>query len=488
MRATSTAATGHDGPGTQRPGHLQQHRQHAHHRLQAPACRVPGPALRERAPRRRADLADQGNIAARRASSSAPASRPSPPRASMTQGNMLADRQGPRSRHPRRRLLPDPDAGRPHRLYPRRLVRARRARAAWSPRDGYRGAARHHHPAERHRRHRSTRRARSRPSSPARRRRSMLGQLQLASFVNKAGLAGDRRQPVPRDAGIGPAAARRRRTPTASATCMQGYLEQANVEAVSEISDLITAQRAYEMNSKVITRRRPDAVRRPPSMLRLEGFAPCIAVPSSSHLRSLCAPCRFATPSRASRHSRATRDGATGARPAAHESSVIKITGGLVRIGDLIENAVCCRRWWRSSTSAFRISDLSGARPVAAHRRGGARARASYVSERRHRASPRSCVTRAKRAASPQRLSRRIATPSRASQCAVRRGRCIGITFARDSSTVARRPAAAPTHRPILRVEPRPSTRTRRASTSRSNVPGSHGGCALKPCAISGSS
>src|SRR5713226_1530539 len=33
----------------------------------------------------------------------------------------------------------------------------------------------------------------------------------------------------------------------------QGNLEQANVEAVTEISDLISAQRAYEMNSKVIT-------------------------------------------------------------------------------------------------------------------------------------------------------------------------------------------------------------------------------------------
>ena len=33
----------------------------------------------------------------------------------------------------------------------------------------------------------------------------------------------------------------------------QGNLEQANVEAVSEISDLIAAQRAYEMNAKVIS-------------------------------------------------------------------------------------------------------------------------------------------------------------------------------------------------------------------------------------------
>ena len=34
---------------------------------------------------------------------------------------------------------------------------------------------------------------------------------------------------------------------------LQGLLEQANVEAVTEISDLIAAQRAYEMNAKVIT-------------------------------------------------------------------------------------------------------------------------------------------------------------------------------------------------------------------------------------------
>jgi flagellar basal-body rod protein FlgG len=34
---------------------------------------------------------------------------------------------------------------------------------------------------------------------------------------------------------------------------MQNYLEQANVNAVTEIADLISAQRAYEMNSRVIT-------------------------------------------------------------------------------------------------------------------------------------------------------------------------------------------------------------------------------------------
>ncbi|MBV9993425.1 MAG: flagellar basal body rod protein FlgG, partial [Alphaproteobacteria bacterium] len=33
----------------------------------------------------------------------------------------------------------------------------------------------------------------------------------------------------------------------------QGFLEGANVNAVEEMTSLITAQRAYEMNSKVIS-------------------------------------------------------------------------------------------------------------------------------------------------------------------------------------------------------------------------------------------
>ena len=35
-------------------------------------------------------------------------------------------------------------------------------------------------------------------------------------------------------------------------TLSQGYLENANVQAVVEMVDMITTQRAYEMNSKVI--------------------------------------------------------------------------------------------------------------------------------------------------------------------------------------------------------------------------------------------
>jgi flagellar basal-body rod protein FlgG len=79
-----------------------------------------------------------------------------------------------------------------------------------------------------------------------------IGQLQLATFVNEAGLealgdnllqeTGASGAPItgsPGSDGIG--------------ELLQGYTEASNVDAVSEITALITAQRAYEMNSKVIT-------------------------------------------------------------------------------------------------------------------------------------------------------------------------------------------------------------------------------------------
>ena len=81
---------------------------------------------------------------------------------------------------------------------------------------------------------------------------SVAGQLQLANFANEAGLEarGDNLfmetpasgAPVvanPGSAGYG--------------TLLQGYLETSNVDVVSEVTNLISAQRAYEMNSKVIT-------------------------------------------------------------------------------------------------------------------------------------------------------------------------------------------------------------------------------------------
>jgi len=79
-----------------------------------------------------------------------------------------------------------------------------------------------------------------------------IGQLQLATFMNEGGLeqigdnllletaaSGAANLAAPGEPGFG--------------TLLQHYTEASNVDAVTEITSLITAQRAYEMNSKVIT-------------------------------------------------------------------------------------------------------------------------------------------------------------------------------------------------------------------------------------------
>jgi flagellar basal-body rod protein FlgG len=81
---------------------------------------------------------------------------------------------------------------------------------------------------------------------------SVLGQLTLTRFLNEAGLQpiGDNlfnETPASGPPQDGLAAI------DGYGTIQQGSLEQANVDPVVEISNLIAAQRAYEMNSKVIT-------------------------------------------------------------------------------------------------------------------------------------------------------------------------------------------------------------------------------------------
>lgn len=79
-----------------------------------------------------------------------------------------------------------------------------------------------------------------------------LGQLQLATFVNQNGLESLGNNLVRETEASGPALTG---APGAEGlgTVLQGYLESSNVNPVQEITQLITAQRAYDMNSKVIT-------------------------------------------------------------------------------------------------------------------------------------------------------------------------------------------------------------------------------------------
>ena len=77
------------------------------------------------------------------------------------------------------------------------------------------------------------------------------GQIQLASFPNDAGLEAMGSNLYQETPASGAATAG---TPgsTGYGTLLQGFLETSNVNAVAEVSELISAQRAYEMNSKVI--------------------------------------------------------------------------------------------------------------------------------------------------------------------------------------------------------------------------------------------
>ena len=77
------------------------------------------------------------------------------------------------------------------------------------------------------------------------------GQLQLARFTNKAGLqAVGENLYLETEASGAPQVSNPGDESTG--TLLHKHLEMANVEAVSEITDLISAQRAYEMNSRVI--------------------------------------------------------------------------------------------------------------------------------------------------------------------------------------------------------------------------------------------
>jgi flagellar basal-body rod protein FlgG len=78
-----------------------------------------------------------------------------------------------------------------------------------------------------------------------------IGQLQLATFVNEAGLEALGGNNFLETAASGQATIASPGEP-GFGTLTQGFIEQSNVNPVTEITALITAQRAYEMNSRVV--------------------------------------------------------------------------------------------------------------------------------------------------------------------------------------------------------------------------------------------
>jgi flagellar basal-body rod protein FlgG len=81
--------------------------------------------------------------------------------------------------------------------------------------------------------------------------RTSLGQIQLADFRNPAGLSSEGGNLLAETQASGPPITG---TPgyDGFGELKQGYLEKSNVEVVTELVDLIVAQRTYELNSKVV--------------------------------------------------------------------------------------------------------------------------------------------------------------------------------------------------------------------------------------------
>ena len=78
-----------------------------------------------------------------------------------------------------------------------------------------------------------------------------VGQLTLTNFANEAGLEGIGDNLLLETPASGAGVGGVPGTP-GFGTILQGFVESSNVNVVQEVTNLITAQRAYEMNSKVI--------------------------------------------------------------------------------------------------------------------------------------------------------------------------------------------------------------------------------------------
>ncbi len=166
-------------------------------------------------------------------------------------GQPVADRQLARPRDPGRGLLPDPAAGRHDRLHARRLVPSRRAGPDRHV-ERHAAAAGDHDPRERavgHDRHRTASVTTTTQGSAA---STTVGTIQLATFINPAGLSSQGQNLYIETASSGTP-----QTGTAGTNGLglinQGYVETSNVNVAEELVNMIQTQRAYELNSKAIT-------------------------------------------------------------------------------------------------------------------------------------------------------------------------------------------------------------------------------------------
>jgi flagellar basal-body rod protein FlgG len=87
---------------------------------------------------------------------------------------------------------------------------------------------------------------------PGQQNPAQLGQIQLASFVNPGGLNSIGSNLLQATLSSGDAVLANPGGTEGLGTLQQGYLENSNVDVVSEFVQMVLAQRAYESNSKVI--------------------------------------------------------------------------------------------------------------------------------------------------------------------------------------------------------------------------------------------
>jgi len=81
---------------------------------------------------------------------------------------------------------------------------------------------------------------------------TQVGQIQLATFFNEAGLEATGSNLFLQSGASGPPIVASPNS-VGFGKIQQSYVEASNVDAVTEVTSLIVAQRAYEMNSKVVT-------------------------------------------------------------------------------------------------------------------------------------------------------------------------------------------------------------------------------------------